>query len=271
MGRLEDADRFFPEQALHQGVDVGRQHLFLLQGRRQHHGAVPGFQRVFLGQRHRLGLAAVVRQFLQQQAARGAVVGGQPQLGVELFRAQHIIFNHGCHVVAVKRHDALVRLLARHLVGWIEGDDEAALAVRVQQRRHRRVRLNDGLRIELGGGAQAQFGIALDHQQAHRTVAMDLHDDRTVEFQVGRQQRGGRHHFAQHFFDGRGVVVVRQHFAPRGRDVDEFAAHRRVIENKFLQRVFAHVRRHAACRRVCRHLSYPICLSCVLNNWPRCT
>ena len=38
------ADRLFPEQAAHQCADVGLEQFVLLQGRRQHHRAIPGFQ-----------------------------------------------------------------------------------------------------------------------------------------------------------------------------------------------------------------------------------
>ncbi|MNT90695.1 hypothetical protein D3C72_2316560 [compost metagenome] len=68
---------------------------------------------------------------------------------------------------------------------------------------------------------------------------MDLHDDGAVEFQVGRQQGGGSHHFAQHFFHGRRIGVARHHFLPGVGHVDELAAHGGVVENKFLQGILA--------------------------------
>ena len=237
--RVEDADRFFPKQALHQCIDVGGQDFFLFQGRRQHHGAVPRVQCIFFRDGRRFGLAAMVGQLLQQQAARDAVVRGQPQTRIELFRAQHVVFDHGRHVVAVQRHDALVRLLARHLVGRVQGDDEAALARGVEQLRHGGDVGDGGVRVQLGRGAQAQVGVALDDHQAHGTVTVDLHDDGAVEFQVGRQQGGGSHHFAQHFFHGRRIGVARYHFLPGVGNVDELAAHGGVVENKFLQGILA--------------------------------
>ena len=79
----------------------------------------------------------------------------------------------------------------------VERDHEAAIAMRVDQLGQADVVRHHRVRRQLGGGAHAQFGIAFDHQQTHRTVAMDLHHDRAVELQVGRQQRGGRQHFAQ--------------------------------------------------------------------------
>jgi hypothetical protein len=84
------------------------------------------------------------------------------------------------------------------------GDDEAALARGVEQLRHGGAIGDGGVRVQLGRGAQAQVGIALDDHQAHGTVTVDLHDDGTVEFQVGRQQGGGGDHFAQDFFTASG-------------------------------------------------------------------
>jgi hypothetical protein len=95
MQRIEHADGLFPEQALDQHVDAGAQQFFLLQRRAEDHGAVPGFQRIVFAQRRGFGLAAVVRQLLQQQAARDVVVRRQPQLGVQLFRTQHVVFDDG--------------------------------------------------------------------------------------------------------------------------------------------------------------------------------
>ncbi|CAB4392230.1 unnamed protein product [Rhizophagus irregularis] len=68
---------------------------------------------------------------------------------------------------------------------------------------------------------------------------MNLHDDGAVEFQVGRQQGGRGHHFAQHRAHCRRVVVAVLDFAPGVRNFHQLAAHGSVIENEFLQRVGA--------------------------------
>ncbi len=44
-----------------------------------------------------------------------------------------------------------------------------------------------GMLFQLGSGAQLQVRIAFHHQQAHRPVAMYLHHDHAVEFQIGSQ------------------------------------------------------------------------------------
>ena len=59
--RLENPDGLFPEQAAHQGADVGRQQFFMVQGRRQHQHAIPGVQLVvfLFFMRVRSGIAAM--------------------------------------------------------------------------------------------------------------------------------------------------------------------------------------------------------------------
>ena len=116
--------------------------------------------------------------------------------------------------LAVERNDALVRFLAGQLVARIERDREAPEAVLVDQLLDIGFLVDHRVRRQLGGGAQAQFGIALDHQQAHRAIAVDLHHDRAIEFQIGRQQRGRRQHFAQQGQDRSRISVMRLHLAP---------------------------------------------------------
>jgi hypothetical protein len=103
------------------------------QRRGQHDGTIPDVVRS-----SSVGVdAAFMRQFLQQQTARDLIVGRQPQFGIELFRAQHVVFDDDSHRFAVERNDALIGLLSRQLVFRIECDDEAPIALCVDQLRQR--------------------------------------------------------------------------------------------------------------------------------------
>ncbi|MNT09191.1 hypothetical protein D3C72_1439660 [compost metagenome] len=140
-------------------------------------------------------------------------------------------------VLVRQRHDALVRLLSRQLVLRVERDGKAAVAVRVDQVGQRGVVGDLGALGQLGGGAHRQVGQAFHHQHPHRAVAVQLHHQRAVELQVGRQQCRGGHHLAQQAADRRGVAVAAQHFLPGGFHAHQLAAHGSRVEQEFLQGV----------------------------------
>ena len=104
------------------------------------------------------------------------------------------------------------------------------------------------LRIPLRHRAQRQRVRALDDEQAHGTVALQLHDEAAGELERRREQRGRRKQFGQHAREHRRIRVAREHRANGIGDRDERAAHRRVLEHEPRQRIDGrrHVRRHAA-------------------------
>ena len=86
----------------------------------------------------------------------------EPQACVELLRVVHIVLEPFRHRgqrsgLTRQRHDALIRLLARHLVLRIERDHAAAVAACVDEVDHREV-VGDGLR-----GVAGELG-----RRAHR-------------------------------------------------------------------------------------------------------
>ena len=167
------------------------------------------------------------------------------QVGVPVLTDVHVGFQHGSHRFAVEGHDSLIRLLPRHRIARIKRNREAAAAAPIDQLPHRGLGV-DRLFAELGGRAHRQIGLAFDDQQLDRTVAMDLHDQRPVELDVGGEQRCCRNHFAQQARDHWRKVVQFNHLSPRAVDAHKPASHWRGMKQE-LQQAVAH--RRVACMR----------------------
>ncbi len=256
---VEHAYRLFPEQAAQQRGHVCCEQFLAAQCAAQRQRTVPGVCcRFRFGAAH--GVTAFERQLLQQHAARDTAIGREPELGVQLFRTLHVVLDHRGHVLAVERDDALIRLLPRHFFLRVERDDEAAVAVDIDQFDERGIVVNLGVFTQLGRGTQLQRIVALHHQQAHRAVAVNLHHHGAIELQVGRQQGGSGHHLAQHALDRSRIIAPRQYLAPGVGQFHQLATHGRLLEHEFLQRVDFDCFRH-----------YPIRFRFSLKNFPRAT
>ena len=84
--------------------------------------------------------------------------------------------------------------------------------------------------------------VALDNQQWHRTIAVNLHHERAIELQIGRKQRAGCNQLAQHAHHGLRIIVVLSHLAPGRIERDDFASNRRstrilTVEQKLVKRI----------------------------------
>jgi hypothetical protein len=79
--------------------------------------------------------------------------------------------------------------------------------------------------VEPAIAAQAAAGVVVDHDIAHRAVALGLDDQPAFELQAGADQGGQRAGLAQQVGDGLGIVVAGQHLVDGGAEADGPAAH----------------------------------------------
>ena len=196
----------------------------------------------------------MVGQALDQHAGGMVGVGGQPETGVELLGGLHVVLQGFGDGFAFQWHNALVGLLAGHLVLGVQHHNEAAIAARVQQTLHVAIGRHVMAFAHLDGGAQAEVGAAFHHQQGDRAVALDLQHQRAIELDVGGQQGGGRHQFAQQVGDGGRVVVVGLDGLPGIREAHRLDADATVFEEVFLElighgRMLADRTADSPCRR----------------------
>ncbi len=131
----------------------------------------------------------------------GAVTGAQflgdrePDAGRDLLRAQEIFMRGVFERAAFERHQTLI---AVHVAALIDGHRQMAATEQFAARCLAvRNRLGDAGLVEARAGADAAAGHVIDHQHAHRPVALRLHDEAAVEFQRRAEQGCERDRLAE--------------------------------------------------------------------------
>jgi hypothetical protein len=170
----------------------------------------------------------------------------QHQHGIKLLGLQHVVLQHFGQafelfvLVAVQRHHALVRLLARQAVFGIQRDGAAPAAMQVDHLAQ--ARILGHLTQHRGRGTQAQVGLHLGHRQLDRAVAKHLQHQSAIELDVGLHQHGSSSHFAQQRTHrlrvrpgGRVARAACQDFAPGIGQAHQHAAHGQAVEKKLVK------------------------------------
>ncbi len=168
-----------------------------------------------------------VRQELQQNAAgapvpaRAVFAGdeflgdGEPHAGRNLLRAQKIFMRGLFEVAAFQRHEALI---AAHVRALIDGHGEMAVAeefsgvggVGGNGRR-------DPLGVETGAGPHVAGRGEIDHQHAHRSVALGLQDEAAVDFEARAEHDREHDRLAEQLGHRRRIIVTGQDGIDRRR------------------------------------------------------
>ncbi len=147
---------------------------------------------------------------------------------------------------AIERDQALI---AVHVAALIDGHGEMAAAEQFAAGGLAgRDRGRDALAVEARTGPHPPAGHVVDHQHAHRPVALRLQDEAAVEFQRGAEQDGERDGLAEQLGDRRRIVVPREDIVDRGAEPHHAAAQ---IERRHLERqdgVVGRMRRRRAGR-----------------------
>ncbi len=156
-----------------------------------------------------IGLRILRRQNLEQHTAgcRLAIhfTGTDEQAGWQLFGTHEVIFQAGGKRIAFQTDHALIAFtLFRR-----DGDHQVAVA----DQRFQVCAFRD-FALYARHAAHLLLVVAVDHRQAHRAIALQLHGDITGEFQGCGQQAGGNQQLAQHSFHRQWVVVVFQDLFP---------------------------------------------------------
>ena len=138
-------------------------------------------------------------------------------------------------LVTKQGHHALVRLLARELVGGVQRDGALAFVVDIDH--HAQAGIAGQRTDDLGGRTQTQVGLHLHHGQLDRAVSKNLHDQRPIELDVGLHQGGCSHHLAQHVLHRQWVsplgvtrVAPRQDVGPGVSHAHQHTANRQAIK-----------------------------------------
>jgi hypothetical protein len=84
--------------------------------------------------------------------------------------------------------------------------------------------------IEPAIAAQAAGGVVVDHDIAHRAVALGLDDQPALELQAGADQGGQGAGLAQQVGDRLGIVVTGQHLVDRRAQAHGPAAHGQALD-----------------------------------------
>jgi hypothetical protein len=85
--------------------------------------------------------------------------------------------------------------------------------------------LGDLVGVEPAIAAQAAAGVVVDHDIAHRAIALGLDDQPAFELQAGADHGRQGAGLAQQVGDRFGIVVARQHLVDGGAEADDPAAH----------------------------------------------
>jgi hypothetical protein len=96
---------------------------------------------------------------------------------------------------------------------------------------------------QLGGGAQAQVGVALDHQQRTGPSPWICMTMEPLNFRLADSSAAAAT-ISPSSFTALRVVVARLDLAPGVGNLDQLAAHGGVVEDEFLQGVLAGISRH---------------------------
>lgn len=234
---VKQAEVLFVKETAAEGINICIEHFLLPKGRGKRNKIIPCVGS-FLGIMAQTILAGFSRQFLEQKAAGSGIVCRQPEAGIQLFGLPHIVFDDFGHGFALKRDNTLVGELAGQFIVNVDSDDEAAAAIGMDELAQGGVIGNGGVFCQFCGCADVQAGIAFCYQEGNGAVALYLHDEGTVEFDVACQKDGGSGHFSQQVAHGGGIGMVFLDVLPGCREVNEFTADGCVFEEKFLQAVF---------------------------------
>ena len=166
------------------------------------------------------------RQTLQQQAGCGIAVGGQRDVGFQLFGTQHVVGQHFGDAAALQRYHALPRLAVLRL----DGNDEYAVFAQEVAQGFVAAYLHGF--VPTRGGAAGLVGSGFHHQHFQTALPLNLHNQRAFQFQVARQQCACGQQFAQRAADGGGILFAADNVPPHFLQPDMQAADGHVVENK---------------------------------------
>ena len=174
------------------------------------------------------------RQELQQDAAgapmpaRAVLAGaklfgdGKPHARRNLLRAGKIFMRGLFEVAAFERHEPLV---AAHLRALVDGHGEMAVTEQLAGRgRAVGNRASDARGIEAGAGPHFAGRGEIDHQHAHRPVALGLQDEAAVDFERRAEHDREHDRLAEELGHRRRIIVAAQDGVDRRPEPHDAAA-----------------------------------------------
>ncbi len=125
-------------------------------------------------------------------------------------------------VAAVERHQPLI---TAHFRALIDGHGEMAAAQEPAGiGLARSYRGRDARRVEARAGPHIARRGEIDHQHAHRAVALGLQDEAALEFEARAEHDGEHDGLAEQFCHRRGVIVTAQNGVDHGTQPHDAAA-----------------------------------------------
>ena len=173
---------------------------------------------------------------LEQQSPSPRAVGGDRHPAVDLLGRSQVVLEQRRDRRRLERDDALIE---RSAVLRVERDHEPGRG-RIRRPAPRATPRPDSCRghlLPLCGRAQGERCVALDDEQADRTVALQLDDQRALELERRGEQRGGGEQLGQHVPQWRRIGMTVEDLAARAVEAHERAAHRGVLEHEASERV----------------------------------
>ena len=188
-------------------------------------------------------------QELQQYAAGAPVparaIGAGPEFfghrqahaGRNLLRARKIFMRGLFEVAAFQRHQPLI---AAHFRTLIDGHGEVAAAEQLAGRGGvGGDRLGDAFGVEAGAGPYLAGRGEIDHQHAHRPVALGLQDEAAVEFERGAEHDPEHDRLAEQLCHRRRIIVAAEDGVDRGAEPHDTAAQVERLDRERQDRVVA--------------------------------